>query len=71
MKTLDELSTQEYERMVDFMREDLESDMAYSKIIATCKKMFEEEGRDFDAEFEQWKREGKPIFIPKRERTTA
>jgi len=71
MKTLDELTSDEYERMVDFMREDLESGMQYSKMIQTCKKMFEEEGRDFDKEFEEWKKEGSPIFIQKRERTTA
>jgi hypothetical protein len=46
----------EYERMIDFMRADLESDMGYSKIIETARKNIEASGRDFWEEFEKWKR---------------
>lgn len=45
-----------YEKMIDFMRVDLESGMAYSKIIAIAKKMAEEQGRDFYKEFGKWKK---------------
>ena len=45
-----------YESMIDFMRADLESGMGYSKIIAAAKKNIEADGRNFDEEFEKWKR---------------
>jgi hypothetical protein len=45
----------EYERMVDFMRADLENDMAYSKIIKAARDRLQSEGRNFDEEFKQWK----------------
>lgn len=45
----------EYEKMIDFMRADLESGMAYSKIIQARRDRMESEGRDFDEEFKQWK----------------
>lgn len=40
---------------IDFMREDLESNMGYSKIIAATRNRFKEEGRDFEKEFKEWK----------------
>jgi len=45
----------EYERMIDFMRADLESDMGYSKIIAAGRKIVEDRGEDFDEKFKEWK----------------
>ena len=45
----------ECERMVDFMRADLENDMAYSKIIKAARDRLQSEGRNFDEEFQQWK----------------
>lgn len=45
----------EYERMIDFMRADLESGMGYTKIEMTARRMLKEQGRDFDKEFEEWK----------------
>jgi hypothetical protein len=50
-----EPGTQEFEKMIDFMRKDLDSGMAYSKLIQATKEMFEKQGRDFNAEFEKWK----------------
>lgn len=46
-----EPGSNEFEKMVDFMRADLESDMGYSKIEMAARKIFKEQGRDFDAEF--------------------
>ncbi len=40
---------------IDFMREDLESGMGYSKMIQSVKDRFEAEGRDFEAELKEWK----------------
>ena len=40
---------------IDFMREDLESDMGYSKMIQAVKDKFKAEGRDFEKEFKEWK----------------
>ena len=40
--------TTEWESMVDFMRKDLDSGMSYTKLIKETKKMFVEQGRDFD-----------------------
>jgi hypothetical protein len=46
---------------IDFMREDLESGMRYSEFIDSVRKRFEEEGRDFEAEFKEWqKKNAKP-----------
>ena len=53
--------TQEFEDMIDFMRADLESNMGYSKIIATGKKIVEDRGGNFEEEFEKWKKEGKHL----------
>jgi hypothetical protein len=51
--------TKEFESMVDFMRADLESGMAYTKLEMAARKIFEEQGRDFDEEFEKWKAQKK------------
>lgn len=45
----------EWESMVDFMRKDLESGMAYSKIEMKARKLMESQGRNFDEEFKKWK----------------
>ena len=45
---------------IDFMREDLESNMGYSKIIEATRKRFKEEGRDFEKEFKQFLLDTKP-----------
>ena len=50
-KMLPKPGSEEYEKMIDFMRADLDSGMRYSKIITNVRKKFEEEGRDFDEEF--------------------
>ena len=54
-----EPGTDEWEHMADFMRADLENDMAYSKIIQKGREIVEADGRDFDEEFEKWKKEQK------------
>jgi len=46
--------TDEWESQVDFMRKDLESDMGYTKIEMVARKIFKEQGRDFDKEFKKW-----------------
>jgi len=46
-----------YDNMIDFMRADLENDMAYSKIINAAKKSIESQGKNFAEEFEKWKKE--------------
>lgn len=52
-----DMTSQEYEKMIDFMRADLESGMAYSKIEMAARKRMREQGRDFDEEFKKWKDE--------------
>lgn len=49
-----ELGTKEYEEMIEFMREDLRSGFALTKIIMTARKMIEAVGKDFDQEFQNW-----------------
>lgn len=50
-----EPGSQEYEKMIDFMRADLESGMGYSKIIAAGKKIIEDRGENFEEKFAEWK----------------
>ena len=57
MKLLPKPGDEGYEDMVDFMRADLISGMALSKIIDMTRKQFEEQGKDFDEEFGKWKEE--------------
>ncbi len=38
------------DKQIEFMRADIQSDMALSKMIQKTKEKFKEEGRDFDAE---------------------
>lgn len=45
------------EEQIEFMRADLKSNFAYTKIIEIAKKMMESDGRDFQEEFEKWKHE--------------
>ena len=45
--------TKEWESMVDFMRADLETNMAYSKIIAVAEKLFADRGQNLYEEFEK------------------
>lgn len=45
-----------WEEMVDFMRKDLESGMAYSKIIDAGRKIVEDRGGNFEEEFEAWRK---------------
>ena len=47
----------EWDSMIDFMRKDLESGMAYTKIEMAARKILDDEGRDFNTEFEKWKEE--------------
>ena len=54
---LPEPGTQAWEDMADFMRADLENDMAYSKIIDQGRKIVEARGENFEEAFEEWKKE--------------
>jgi len=47
------------EEDIEFMRADLESGFAYTKIIGIAKKMIEADGRNFEEEFEKWKQRNK------------
>lgn len=40
---------------IEFMRADLESGMALTKMIEAVKERLKSEGRDFDKEFEEWR----------------
>ena len=57
--SMPEPGSQAYESMIDLMRADLESGMRYSKIIDTARKNIEADGKDFNEEFEKWKKGGK------------
>ncbi|MGI0059730.1 MAG: hypothetical protein ACREBJ_08165 [Nitrosotalea sp.] len=43
------------EKHIDFMRQDLESGFALSKIIDKAKKIIKAEGKDFNQELAKWK----------------
>jgi len=45
-----------YEKMIDFMRKDLESGMAYTKIEMAARASIESRGGNFDEEFAKWKK---------------
>jgi hypothetical protein len=49
-----EPGTKEYEDMIEFMREDLESGFALTKIIMAARKSIESAGKNFDEEFAKW-----------------
>jgi len=55
MDKITNLPSNKYEKMVDFMRKDLESNMAYSRIIDKAKEIIESKGLDFKEEFSNWK----------------
>jgi len=44
---------------IEFMREDLASDFSLTKIIENTRKRFEESGRDFDKELEEYSKNKK------------
>jgi hypothetical protein len=46
--------TEEYEKMVDFMRADLDNNFGYSKMIERTRQILADQGRDFDEEFKKW-----------------
>jgi len=46
---------------IEYMRADLESGMALTKIEMMARKLLKEQGRDFDAEFKKWKERQKRI----------
>ena len=52
----DIIKCRQNENMVDFMRADLDSGMQYSAIEITVRKMLKLQGRDFNKEFEKWKK---------------
>ena len=52
-----EPGTQAWEDMVDYMRADLESGMQSTKIEIIARELLTEQGRDFDEEFENWRKE--------------
>lgn len=53
---LPEPGTAEWERTADNMRADLDSNFALSKMVQHVRDRFKKEGRDFEKEFEEWKK---------------
>ncbi len=51
--------SKEWDKMVDLMRYDLDNNMCLSRMVHHVKKSLTEQGRDFNDEFEQWKKERK------------
>lgn len=47
------------EKEIDYMRADMETDYGYTKFILATQKRFKEQGRDFQKEFEEWKKKKK------------
>ena len=60
---LPEPGSQDWDKMAEFMRADLVSNMTLSKIIGMTRKQYKEQGRDFDEEFQKWKAERSPGII--------
>ena len=56
LKGLPEPGTHEWERTVDNMRFDLENDFGLSKMVQGVRDRFKKEGRNFEEEFEEWKK---------------
>jgi hypothetical protein len=52
--SMPEPGTQEYEDMIEFMRQDLASGGALTKIIMAARKAIEDAGKNFDEEFAKW-----------------
>lgn len=51
---------------IEFMRQDIASDFALSKLIDKTKQIFKKQGRDFDAEFAEFKKQkGDSQCIPR------
>jgi len=53
---MENMTTDEYEGMINFMRADLASGMAYTKVEMAVRKKMSSQGRDFDSEFEAWQK---------------
>ena len=68
VNSLPEPGSKEWDDMVDYMRADLDSGMSYTKLEMATRKMFEEAGRDFDAEFKAWteQKEDEPFLLTDR-----
>jgi hypothetical protein len=54
---LPEINTQAWEDMITFMREDIDSGGMHTMLISKTRELLESQGRDFDAEFINWKKE--------------
>lgn len=59
LKGLPEPGTYEWEKTVDNMRADLDSNFALSKMVQHVQDQFKKEGRNFEEEFEVWKKNNK------------
>jgi hypothetical protein len=59
LNSLPEPGTAEWEKTVDNMRADLESDFALSKMVHHVQEQFKKDGRNFNEEFEKWKQNQK------------
>jgi len=52
------IGSDEYERMIDYIRADQESGMMYTKMEMAVRKIIESRGGNFDEEFTKWKEKG-------------
>ena len=55
--------TSEYEKMIEFMKADIATNMGYSKIIAIADKLFADRGLDLREEFEKDQQSKKEILM--------
>lgn len=53
-----EPGSDKFERMIDFMRVDLDSNMGLSKIIQAGRRIVEADGRDFEENKDLWLKNG-------------
>jgi len=44
------------ENQIEMMRQDLETNFEVSRFIENTKKLFQRQGRNFDKEFNEWKK---------------
>jgi len=49
------------DEQIAFMRADLENDMALSKLINVVKENLRKEGKNFDEEFDNWKKQNNRV----------
>jgi len=54
-----QIGSVEYEKMIEYMRADIESGMMYTKIEMKARELLKQEGKDFDLEFKKFMEKNK------------